>query len=93
MRKNSFIVAFVLVIALLLAACGSDAPAAPAAQTDAAAPAADAAAPAAEATAPAADAAAPAAEGSMDGKVVIAPGQPIRIGGSFGLTGPIPDRG
>ncbi len=100
MRKYSFIVVFALVIALLLAACGTDAPAAPAAQTDAAAPAADAAAPAAEATAPAAeeaapaaDAAAPAAEGSMDGKVVIAPGQPIRIGGSFGLTGPIPDPG
>lgn len=43
----------------------------------------------------AAPAAAQSGEGAaaMEGKVVIAPGELIRIGGSFALTGPIPDPG
>lgn len=76
-----------MIVALVLAACPAPAQpaAAPAEQPAAAAPAAEATkAPAAEAPAPAAD---------MTGKVVIAPGQTIRIGGSFALTGPIPDPG
>ena len=43
--------------------------------------------------APAAEEAAPAAEEATSAQVVIAPGQTIRIGGSFALTGPIPDPG
>lgn len=43
--------------------------------------------------APAAEEAAPAAEEAASAQVVIAPGQTIRIGGSFALTGPIPDPG
>lgn len=75
-----------MIVALVLAACPAPQPAAvPAEQPAAAAPAAEPTkAPAAEAPAPAAD---------MSGKVVIAPGQTIRIGGSFALTGPIPDPG
>ena len=49
------------------------------------------AAPAAEA--PAAEAPAEEAAVDMSGKVVIAAGGTIRIGGSFALTGPIPDPG
>ena len=80
MRRTSLF-ALLLILALVLAAC--PAPAQPAA-----------AAPAAEATkAPAAEPAAAPAPADMTGKVVIAPGQTIRIGGSFALTGPIPDPG
>lgn len=70
---------FVLILALL---AGCAAPAG--------APPAPAAAPAAPGVQPADAAAQPQAGG---GQVVIAPGQPIRIGGSFALTGPIPDPG
>jgi len=89
MRKRTSLLALLLVLALALAACPAPAqPAAPAAApTTASAAEAPAAAPT---TAPAAEAPAPA---DMTGKVVIAPGQTIRIGGSFALTGPIPDPG
>ena len=87
MRKGLVWVALLIAMALVVAACGGKAPAA-----EEAAPAAEQAAPAAEEAAPAAEEAAPAA-GDTEGKVVVAPGQPIRIGGSFGLTGPIPDSG
>jgi branched-chain amino acid transport system substrate-binding protein len=43
--------------------------------------------------APAAEAPAEAAPADMSGKVVIAAGGTVRIGGSFALTGPIPDAG
>jgi branched-chain amino acid transport system substrate-binding protein len=43
--------------------------------------------------APVAEEAAPAAAEAASAQVVIAPGQTIRIGGSFALTGPIPDPG
>ena len=70
---------FVLLAVLLLGVlAGCTAPAPATTAEQAAAPAAEA--PAAEAQ--------PAAN-----QIVIAPGQPIRIGGSFGLTGPIPDPG
>jgi branched-chain amino acid transport system substrate-binding protein len=88
MRRTSLF-ALLLILALVLAAC-------PAPAQPAAAPAEQpaAAAPAAEATkAPAAEPAAAPAPADMTGKVVIAPGQTIRIGGSFALTGPIPDPG
>lgn len=85
MRKYTALLAILLVTALILAAC----PAPP--------PAADSGAPAPAATEPAAEtpAEAPAEAPAMDmtGKVVIAPGGTIRIGGSFALTGPIPDPG
>ena len=77
MRKYSLVMALWVVTSLIVAACAG---AAPAAQPEAAAPAVQ-------------EAAAPAAATSTEGNVVIAPGQPIRIGGSFGLTGPIPDPG
>ncbi|MBI3957564.1 MAG: branched-chain amino acid ABC transporter substrate-binding protein [Chloroflexi bacterium] len=86
MQKRTSLLALLLILALVLAACPAPAQpvAAPAEQPAAAATAA----PAAEPTA------APAAEAmDMTGKVVIAPGQTIRIGGSFALTGPIPDPG
>lgn len=81
MRKNLTVFALLVAVALVMAACGggAPAPAAPPAAGEAAAPAAE------EAAAPAAD--------SAEGKVIVAPGQTIRIGGSFGLTGPIPDPG
>ena len=87
MQRRISYLALLMIVALVLAACPAPAQpaAAPAEQPAAAAPAAEATkAPAAEAPAPAAD---------MTGKVVIAPGQTIRIGGSFALTGPIPDPG
>lgn len=89
MRKPAFLIALLLVAALVLAACPAPA------DQPADDPAPAAAEPAAEATeAPAEEA--PAADEpaeDMSGKVVIAPGEPIRIGGSFALTGPIPDPG
>ena len=88
MQRRTSLLALLLILALVLAACPAPAqPAAPAEQP-AAAEAKATEAPAAEPTA------APAAEAmDMTGKVVIAPGQTIRIGGSFALTGPIPDPG
>lgn len=75
-----------LTVCSLLAACAVPAqPAAPAQPAPATAPAEPTAAPAEPTAAPE-----PAAE---SGKVVIAPGGKIRIGGSFALTGPIPDPG
>ncbi len=85
MRKYSMIFGLLVVVALVMTACGGGA--APAAEQAAAPAAEEAAAPAAE------EAAAPATADSAEGKVIVAPGQPIRIGGSFGLTGPIPDPG
>lgn len=80
MQRRTSILALLLILALMLAACPAPAPtAAPAEQPAAAAPATEAA-PAAEAM-------------DMTGKVVIAPGQTIRIGGSIAFTGPIPDPG
>lgn len=90
MQRRTHLLGLLLILALVLAAC--PAPAQPAA-APAEAPAAEAEAtkaPAAEAEATKAPAAEPA---DMSGKVVIAPGQTIRIGGSFALTGPIPDPG
>ncbi|MCL4832108.1 MAG: branched-chain amino acid ABC transporter substrate-binding protein [Caldilineaceae bacterium] len=85
MQRRTPLFALLLILALVLAACPAPAVA------PAAAPAEQPAA-AAEATkAPVAEA--PAAPADMTGKVVIAPGQTIRIGGSFALTGPIPDPG
>ncbi len=101
MRRRTSLLALLLILAMALAACPAPAqPAAeqPAAEAPAAAPttapaAAPTEVPAAEAPA-AAPTEAPAAEAAdMTGKVVIASGQTIRIGGSFGLTGPIPDPG
>lgn len=86
MQKRTPLLALLLILSLVLAACPAPAQptAAPAEQPAAAAPAA----PAAEPTK------APAPEAmDMTGKVVIAPGQTIRIGGSFALTGPIPAPG
>jgi branched-chain amino acid transport system substrate-binding protein len=80
MRKFSTLFAVLMVMALVLAACP-----APAATPATEAPAAAVEAPAAEAPA------APAAD--MTGKVVIPAGGTVRIGGSFALTGPIPDPG
>ena len=81
MQRRTSLLALLLILALVLAACS--APAQPAA-----APVEQPAAAEAEAThAPEAEAM------DMTGKVVIAPGQTIRIGGSFALTGPIPDPG
>lgn len=86
MRRTSLF-ALLLILALALAAC-------PAPAQPAAAPAEQPAAAEAKATeAPAAEPAPAAEEMDMTGKVVIAPGQTIRIGGSFALTGPIPDPG
>ena len=91
MQRRTPLFALLLILALVLAACPAPAQpaAAPAEQPAAAAPAAEpTAVPAAEPTA------APVAEAmDMTGKVVIAPGETIRIGGSFALTGPIPDPG
>ena len=80
--RNTRNAALLLVLILTLLA-GCTAPAA----APAAAPAGEQAAPGVQ---PADAAAQPQATG---GQVVIAPGQPIRIGGSFALTGPIPDPG
>lgn len=89
MQRRTSLFALLLILALVLAACPAPAqPAAAPAEQPAAAEAKATEAPAAEPTA------APAAEAmDMTGKVVIAPGQTIRIGGSFALTGPIPDPG
>jgi len=89
MQRRTSLYALLLILALALAAC-------PAPAQPAAAPAEQPAA--AEASATEAPAAEPAAEAEaepmdMTGKVVIAPGETIRIGGSFALTGPIPDPG
>lgn len=85
MQRRISYLAVLMIVALVLAAC-------PAPAQPAAAPAEQPAAAAEPTKAPAAEApAAPAAD--MTGKVVIAPGQTIRIGGSFALTGPIPDPG
>lgn len=78
MQKRSALLALLLVVTLLLAAC--PAPAAPSAGTDTE--------PAAATPEPAAEE--PAATG---GQIVIAPGETIRIGNSVALTGPIPDPG
>ena len=96
MQRRMSVLALLLVLAMVLAACPSPAqPAAeaPAAEAPAAAPTEAPAAAPTEAPA-AAPTEAPAAEAAdMTGKVVVAPGQTIRIGGSFALTGPIPDPG
>lgn len=87
MHRRTSLYALLLILALVLAAC-------PAPAQPAAAPAeAPAAAEASATEAPAAEPAAEAEPMDMTGKVVIAPGQTIRIGGSFALTGPIPDPG
>ncbi len=89
MRKFSTLFAVLMVMALVLAACPAPATEAPVAVE---APAAAVEAPAAAVEAPAAEApAAPAAD--MTGKVVIPAGGVIRLGGSSGLTGPIPEMG
>ncbi len=80
MYKRAILFSMILVFGLLLAACAPAAAPAPEADT------------AAEADAPAEEAA-PAEEGEMAAAVVVAPGETIRIGGSFALTGPIPDPG
>ena len=77
MTKKQSILGLLLVAALTLAACVGAAP--------------EVEAPAAEAQAT--EAPAEEAPADMSGKVVIAAGGPIRIGGSFALTGPIPDAG
>lgn len=79
MRKFSTLFAVLVIMALFLTACPAPPAAAPAGGEDAAAAEAPA-----EAAAPADD---------MSGKVVIPAGGTIRIGGSFALTGPIPDPG
>ncbi len=78
MQKRFTILGCLVVAILLFAACAVPA-AAPAADMSAAEP----------------TSAAPAEEPAMDmsGKVVIPSGEMIRIGGSFALTGPIPDPG
>ena len=89
MQRLTHRLALLLILALVLAAC-------PAPAQPAAAPAEEPAAEAEATKEPAAEAEAtkePAAEADMSGKVVIASGQTIRIGGSFALTGPIPDPG
>lgn len=78
MQKRFTVLGCLVVAILLFAACAAPA-AAPAADMSAADPT-----PAAPAEEPAAD---------MSGKVVISSGEMIRIGGSFALTGPIPDPG
>jgi len=92
MRKFSTLFVLLMVMALALAACPAPAatPAAPAAVEAPAVEAPAAEAPAVEA--PAAEAPAVLAA-DMTGKVVIPAGGTVRIGGSFGLTGPIPDPG
>ena len=93
MQRRTALLALLLILAMVLAACPAPAQPAPA---PAAQPAVQA--PSKE------GAEAPSKEGAeseglkkelgeMTGKVVIAPGQTIRIGGSFALTGPIPDPG
>ena len=77
MPKKYTVLGFILIAALTLAACGGAAP--------------EVEAPAAEAQAT--EAPAEEAPADMSGKVVIAAGGTIRIGGSFALTGPIPDAG
>jgi branched-chain amino acid transport system substrate-binding protein len=78
MRNSRYFVLLAVLLLGLLAGCTAPAPATTGQE---AAPTGQ------EAAAPAADAQ-PAAN-----QVVIAAGQPIRIGGSFALTGPIPDPG
>lgn len=77
MRNSRHFVLLVVLLLGLLAGCTAPAPATTGQQAPAAAPAA----------------AQPAAAQPAANQVVIAPGQPIRIGGSFALTGPIPDPG
>ncbi|MBX3050168.1 MAG: branched-chain amino acid ABC transporter substrate-binding protein [Caldilineaceae bacterium] len=96
MQRRTPLLALLLVLSLILAACPAPAqPAAAPAEQPTAAEAKTTEAPAAEAPAteaPAAEApAAPAAD--MTGKVVIPAGGVIRLGGSSGLTGPIPEMG
>ena len=80
MYKRTILFSMILVFGLLLAACGPAAAPAPEGE-------------AATETDAAAEEAAPAEEGEMAAAVVVAPGETIRIGGSFALTGPIPDPG
>ncbi len=77
MTNKQLILGLLLIVALTLAACVGEAPAVEATATEA----------------PAAEAPADDAPADMSGKVVIAAGGTIRIGGSFALTGPIPDPG
>ena len=84
MYKRAFLFTLILVFGLLVAACApAAAPAPEAAEADTAA----------EETAAEEAAPAEAEEGEMAAAVVVAPGETIRIGGSFALTGPIPDPG
>lgn len=82
MQKRTILLTLMIVFGLMLAAC---------------APATEPAAPAEEAPAEEAEGAAeeaPADDAASEGAaVVVAPGETIRIGGSFALTGPIPDPG
>ena len=77
MTNKQVILGLLLIAALTLAACVGEAPAVEATATEA----------------PAAEAPADDAPADMSGKVVIAAGGMIRLGGSFALTGPIPDAG
>ena len=89
MYKRAFLFTLILVFGLLVAACApAAAPAPEAAEADTAAEETAAEENAAEEAAPA-----EAEEGEMAAAVVVAPGETIRIGGSFALTGPIPDPG
>ena len=78
MRNTRYFVLLAILLLGLVAGCTAPAPATTSQPVSEAAPA----------EAAPAEAAQPAAN-----QVVIAPGQPIRIGGSFALTGPIPDPG
>ncbi len=78
MRNTRYFVLLAILLLGLVAGCTAPAPATTSQPASEAAPA----------EAAPAEAAQPAAN-----QVVIAPGQPIRIGGSFALTGPIPDPG
>jgi len=77
MRNSRHFVLLVVLLLGILAGCTAPAPATTGQQAPESAPAA----------------AQPAADQPAANQVVIAPGQPIRIGGSFALTGPIPDPG
>ena len=84
MQKRTVLLTLLIVFGLMLAAC-----------TPAAAPSEEA--PAADTEAATEDSAEESAEETEGGEaaavVVVAPGEPILIGGSFALTGPIPDPG